>query len=72
MEKKRILTNKELDKIRIQEDLLKGNINRMCVSDDSDELIEMYRFARLRIEKIFNICLDKYIDEEGNNGTIKK
>lgn len=61
MKKKRILTVDELDRIQNEQDMLKGNINRMCVSDDSDELVEMYRFAKLRIQNIFDICLDKFI-----------
>lgn len=69
MTPKRYLTDDELNKIRIQEDMLKGNLNRMCVSENSNELIEMYHFAILRIANIFDICLNKYIEEsEDNNG----
>lgn len=64
MEKKRYLTSEELDKINIEQDMLKGNINRMCVSDDDNELRRMYFYAQLRIKNIFNICMNKYIDEE--------
>lgn len=64
MKKKRYLTDDELNRIQNEEDMLKGNINRMCVSDDSEELVEMYRFARLRIQKIFDICLEKFIDDK--------
>ena len=72
MRGKRYLTNDELNIIRHEEDMLKGNINRMCVSDDSDELVEMYRFARLRIQKIFDICLDKFIDDKESDNNDKQ
>lgn len=64
MKKKRYLTSEELNKINIEQDMLKGNINRMCVSDDDNELRRMYFYAQLRIKNIFNICMNKYIDEE--------
>lgn len=34
-------------------DTLKGNINRMMVTDDKDELLNMYTTALGRLEKIF-------------------
>lgn len=34
-------------------DMLKGNINRMMVTDDKNELINMYSFALRRLEKIY-------------------
>lgn len=34
-------------------DMLKGNINRMMVTDDKDELLNMYTTALRRLEKIF-------------------
>lgn len=64
---KRYLTNEELNKIRNEEDLLKGNINRMCVCDDSTELIKMYSFALLRINKIYDICSCRFIEGGKNN-----
>lgn len=44
------MTHKEL----IQEaDMLQGNINRMMVTDDKNELMNMYSFALRRLEKIY-------------------
>lgn len=60
---KRYLTNDELNKIHIECDMLKGNINRMCVSDDVDELINMYLYANHRIQTIFNTCMHKFIND---------
>ena len=34
-------------------DMLEGNINRMMVTDDKDELMNMYIFALKRLEKIY-------------------
>lgn len=33
-------------------DMLKGNINRMMVTKDSKELLRMYEFAEMRLQKI--------------------
>ena len=44
------MTDKELMN---EVDMLKGNINRMVVTDDKNELISMYSFALRRLEKIF-------------------
>ena len=43
------LGRKEIDN---QIDMLKGNINRMCVTDDVDELNSMYDYAKKRLEII--------------------
>ena len=44
------MTHKELMN---EADMLKGNINRMMVTNDKDELISMYSFALRRLEKIY-------------------
>ena len=59
--KTRYLTNDELNRIRNEEDMLKGNINRMCVTDSLKELFSMYDFALKRISNIYNINLEKFI-----------
>lgn len=64
MEKKRILTADELNRIRDEEDMLKGNINRMCVCDDIKELEDMYSWATKRLFRIYRINLDKFIDDK--------
>ncbi len=33
-------------------DMLKGNINRMFLTDDAAELVKMYEFAQKRLERI--------------------
>lgn len=44
------MTHKEL---MIEADMLEGNINRMMVTDDKNELMDMYVFVLRRLEKIF-------------------
>lgn len=65
--KTRYLTNDELNRIRIEEDMLKGNINRMCVTDSLKELFSMYDFALKRISTIYNINLEKFISNSEEN-----
>jgi len=36
-------------------DSLRGNINRMCVTRDEKELVDMREVAKWRIDKIFEI-----------------
>lgn len=62
--KGRYLTDAELDRIRNEKDMLRGNLNRMCVADDIDELIKMYHYAESRIQTIFDICIDRFIDDK--------
>ena len=49
--------NIDLDKVRQQEDALKGNINRMCVTHDIAELEKMRAWAIYRIEEIYRMNL---------------
>ena len=46
------MTNKDL---LIECDMLKGNINRMMVTDDSKELESMYIYALRRINQIYKV-----------------
>lgn len=44
------MTKKEL---MGEAEMLQGNINRMMVTDDKDELLKMYAFALERLGKIY-------------------
>ena len=44
------MTHKELMN---EADMLQGNINRIMVTDDKDELLKMYAFALERLGKIY-------------------
>ena len=49
----RYLNNEELKKIDIEKNYINGNINRMCVSDDCEEL---YYNCKVAINRILYIC----------------
>ena len=62
--KTRYLTNDELNRIHNEEDMLKGNINRMCVTDSLKELFKMYDMSLKRISRIYNTNLDRLLYDE--------
>ena len=68
----RYLTDDELNTIRNHKDMIQGNINRMCVSDDIDELIKMYHIATSRIDNIFDICLKKFMNNKESDNNDKQ
>ena len=41
-------------KLELEIDMLKGNINRMCVTDDDAELVSMQQWAKKRIDRIYS------------------
>ena len=71
MVKKRCLTNDELKAIRIEEDMLQGNINRMCVTSNSDELKSSYAHSIIRIKSIYDVCLNRFKDTESEESEEK-
>lgn len=52
------------DELRNEIDMLQGNINRMMVSDDIEEIGKMYYWANKRISTIYMENLDRAIREE--------
>lgn len=62
------MTKQELD---IMIDDLKGNINRMCVTDDEKDLLRMFDFAHTRLYFIrdYNV---KRIELENNRVPVDK
>ena len=59
----RYLTEQERRLIENECDMLKGNINRMCVTDNIEELYKQSDFARHRILKIENIAKSRFADQ---------
>lgn len=59
----RYLTEQERRCIENEFDMLKGNINRMCVTDDIKELYKQADFAVRRIFKIENIVMSRFADQ---------
>lgn len=45
-------------------DMLKGNINRMCVTDDLEELLNVYTYAKCRLDSVFNANYFRLKEEE--------
>ncbi|MFD1403602.1 hypothetical protein [Robinsoniella peoriensis] len=45
-------------------EMLKGNINRMFVTDTKEELVSMYFYSKTRLEKIYEFNLQR-IKEKG-------
>ena len=58
----RYLTPQERQRIEKECDMLKGNINRMCVTDDIKEFYKQADFAEHRISKIENIAKSRFAD----------
>ncbi|MBO4541636.1 MAG: hypothetical protein J5725_00490 [Bacteroidales bacterium] len=59
------MTQQELNN---EVDMLEGNINRMCVTDDMKELCKMFEYARLRIERIYQYNKERLLVEEELKG----
>lgn len=68
----RYLTEQERRLIESERDMLKGNINRMCVTDDIKELYKQADFARHRITKIENIAKSRFADHTGEVKKVKE
>lgn len=47
-------------------DMLKGNINRMFLTDELEELFTQYVYAKLRLNLIFNFNYLRLKEEEKN------
>lgn len=60
----RVLTDNELKKVYNEEDMLKGCINRMCVTDDVIECRVMYESALNRLLNIYELCDRRIIESE--------
>lgn len=47
-------------------DMLRGNINRICVSDDVEEISQMYHFALTRLEEIMKYNVRRVVERKKN------
>lgn len=58
-----------MDKQRLDNeiDMLKGNINRMCVTKTFKELNEMYDYAMDRVMKIYSMNWDRLQEEKNES-----
>lgn len=55
------MTQQEMN---IQYDSLIGNINRMCVTDNLSEMIDMYEYAQKRLDKIYQYNKNRLLGKE--------
>jgi len=46
-------TIKNYNELQNELDMLKGNINRLCISDSVEELESHIKYAKLRLENIY-------------------
>ncbi len=54
------------EELMTEADMLQGNINRMMVTDDKNELMTMYIFAIKRLDKIYRerVCVLCEVERE--------
>ncbi len=58
----------DIKEVRIESDMLKGNIARMFLTDDVKELFEMYEIAKKRIERIYEYHHARLCEGVQNDG----
>jgi hypothetical protein len=46
--------------------MLDGNINRMFISNDIDDIINMYLYAKFSLNMIYHYCLQMYEERKRN------
>ena len=59
----RCLTITERKKVESLRDMLNGNINRMCVTDDLVELYNNATYALKQINRLIDITTDRFSDQ---------
>ena len=59
----RCLTITERKEVEYLRDMLNGNINRMCVTDDLVELHNNATYALKEINRIIDIATDRFSDQ---------
>lgn len=55
------MTQQEMN---IEYDSLIGNINRMCITDNLSEMLDMYEYAQKRLDKIYQYNKDRLLGKE--------
>lgn len=54
-----IANKNELD---VEVDMIRGNINRMCLTQDNSELVKMFDYAKLRLQAIYDYNKERVIN----------
>ena len=47
-------------------DMLRGNINRICVSDNVEEISQMYHCALMRLEELMKYNVRRVVERKKN------
>lgn len=47
-------------------DMLRGNINRICVSDNVEEISQMYNYALMRLEELMKYNVRRVVERKKN------
>lgn len=47
-------------------DMLRGNINRICVSDNVEEISQMYHYALTRLEEVMKYNVRRIVERKKN------
>lgn len=59
----RSLTKNERKEVEYLRDMLNGNINRMCVTDDLVELYDRAIYVLKEVNSIIDIATDRFSDQ---------
>ena len=49
-------------------DMLRGNINRICVSDNVEEISQMYHYGLMRLEELMKYNVRRVVERKKNIG----
>lgn len=49
--------------VRCAAEMLTGNVNRMCVTHDPEELTDQYEYAKQRLETLYEYNSERLEDE---------
>ncbi len=68
------MTREEISREEIldESDMLEGNISRMFLTDDPEELEHMYEFSKRRLEKIYKYHYARLQSKEGEENDQKR
>ena len=58
----RSLTKNERTEVESLRDMINGNINRMCVTDDLVEIYDRARYVLKEVNSIIDIATDRFSD----------
>lgn len=47
-------------------DMLRGNINRICVSDNVEEISQTYHYALMRLEELMKYNVRRVVERKKN------